>query len=352
MLVTFLVVGLLGSAAVAYVWVNYETQVRKVLGWELPNDYAGAGNGEEVVIVIQAGDIGGDVARTLEEAGVTMTFDAFYELLLSRPDVSFEPGNFTLQKEMSAQTALDALLDPASRITNRVTIPEGTSAPDALVLISQATEIPLEELQAAAADYVALGVPAAAPNIEGFLFPATYPLDPGQDARDILQIMVNEMLERLDALGVAEEDRLYVVTLASIVQREAGPNQADFPKIARVFVNRLETDGWLLQSDATVAYGTGRTHTVWTEPEERADASNPYNTYANPGLPIGPIGLPGEVALNAAIDPIEGPWFFFVPVNLKTGETVFSETASQHEAAADQLFAWCEASAENRSYCK
>lgn len=351
-LVTLLVLGLLGSVAVAYVWANYETQVRKVLGWELANDYAGAGNGEEVVVVIQSGDIGGDVARTLEEAGVTMTFDAFYDLLLSRPDISFVPGNFTLQKEMSAQSALDALLDPANRITNRVTIPEGTAAPDALVLISQATGIPLEELQAAAADYVALGVPADAPNIEGFLFPATYPLEPGQGAQEILQVMVTEMIDRLDALGVAPEDRLRVVTLASIVQREAGPNQDDFPKIARVFVNRLETDGWLLQSDATVAYGTGNLHTVWTSDAERADASNPYNTYANPGLPVGPIGLPGQVALDAAINPADGPWFFFVPVDLKSGETVFSETASEHEAAADRLRAWCKASAENQAYCK
>ena len=137
---------------------------------------------------------------------------------------------------------------------------------------------------------------------------------------------------------------------AALVQRESGPDAADMAKIARVFQNRLDR-GMLLQSDATVAYGTGNTHTVWTEPEERADASNPYNTYANPGMPIGPIGLPGLDAINSAISPAEGDWLYFVPINLKTGETVFSETAEQHEAAAAQLRAWCRESAENASYC-
>ena len=99
-------------------------------------------------------------------------------------------------------------------------------------------------------------------------------------------------------------------------------------------------------------YGTGRLDSVWTEPEERADASNLYNTYANPGLPIGPIGLPGDAAINAALHPTEGPWLLFVPINLATGETVFSETVEEHDAAVEQLHEWCEASAENATYCR
>jgi UPF0755 protein len=106
-----------------------------------------------------------------------------------------------------------------------------------------------------------------------------------------------------------------------------------------------------LESDATVAYGTGNTHTVWTTDAERADATNKWNTYANAGLPYGPIGNPGDAAISGAVAPADGPWLFFVPINLKTGETVFSETADQHLAAVEQLRAWCNASAENASYC-
>jgi len=346
-----IVLGLVGGGA-AYAWLNYETQVREFLGWQLPNDYEGAGNGEEAIVTIQSGDLGSDVANTLKDAGVTMTFDAFYDLLLAQPDnVNFLPGNYALQKQMSAQAALDALLDPANKVTSKLLITEGTTLPSALEIIAETTGIPLADVQAAVADPTVYGVPAGEPSLEGYLFPATYELDGSETAQDILQLMVDTMFQHLDDAGVAPENRHTVLTLASIIQREAGSNQDDFYKIARVFQNRLD-QGINLQSDATVAYGTGNLHTVWTTDDERADASNLYNTYANPGLPIGPIGLPGDLAIQAALNPADGPWLFFVPINLATGETVFSETAEEHEAAVDQLHAWCDESEENASYCE
>jgi UPF0755 protein len=343
----------LGSGAAAYVWLNYETKVRELLGWELPNDYAGTGNGTEVIVTIAANDIGEDVARVLHQEGVTMSFDAVYDYLLlpENAGIVFFPGSFRLQQQMSAEAAVAAVTDPANQIVNQVLITEGMSYPAALDQIAAATEIPLDELQAAAADYTSFGIPADAPNIEGWMFPATYTFDPGITAHDAIQTTVDKMFETLDALGVAPENRLNILKMASLVQRESGPNVEDMGKIARVFYNRLEQD-MLFQSDATVAYGTGNTHTVWTTPEERADPDNLYNTYFHKGLPYGPIGLPGEDAIRAAIAPTDGPWLFFVPINLATGETVFSETVDQHEAAAQQLYAWCRASEENASYCE
>ncbi len=161
------------------------------------------------------------------------------------------------------------------------------------------------------------------------MFPATYTFDPGVTAHDAIKVTVDKMFEVLDSLGVAPENRLNILKMAALVQRESGPNVEDMYKIARVFTNRLEI-GMLLESDATVAYGTGNTHTVWTTEEERQNPDNLYSTYFHPGLPYGPIGLPGEEAIKAAITPVDGPWLFFVPINLQTGETVFSETADQH----------------------
>ncbi|MEO8263243.1 MAG: endolytic transglycosylase MltG [Pseudolysinimonas sp.] len=333
-----------------FIWSNYEDKVREILGIEVPNDYAGTGNGVEAIVVIQAGDIGGDVAQELLKAGVTMTFDATYDFLLAHPDVSFQPGNYTLQQQMSAEAAVAALQDPANKILNSVTIPEGTAAVDIYALLASALDLPVEDFTTAAANYVAYGVPAEAPSIEGFLFPATYDFDPGTTADQALQRLVTESIARLDAAGVAPEARFNTVRLASIIQREAGQNVDDMAKIGRVFLNRID-QGMHLESDATVAYGTGNTHTVWTSDAERADASNPYNTYANPGYPIGPIGNPGDAAIDGAVNPAEGAWLFFVPINLKTGETVFSNTADEHEAAAAQLRAWCRESTENASYC-
>lgn len=347
------IVLLLGSAGAvaAYGWINYEEQIRDLLGIPLPTDYASTGNGEEVVVAIRDGDIGSDVAVTLHEAGVTMTYDAVYDYLVENPDVGFIPGNWRLQGEMSAESAVTALQDPANKVTDELLVTEGTVLPNALETIAATTGIPIEEVQAAADDVSSFGLPAEATSLEGFLFPATYELSGSESAHDILQLMVNEMLARLDEAGVPVEDRYRTIIMASIIQREAGSNIDDFYKVSRVFQNRID-QGINLQSDATVAYGTGRLDSVWTEPEERADPSNPYNTYANPGLPAGPIGLPGADAIDAALNPVDGPWLFFVPINLATGETVFSETADEHQAAVDQLFEWCEASDENATYCE
>jgi len=343
------ILGLLVGGGV-YVWNTFGDRIQAILGIAPPIDYSGEGNGEEVIVVIEPGDIGSDVARKLETAGVTMTFDAVYQLLLADASITFEPGNYRLQKEMSAAAAVAALQDPANRIINQVTIPEGVTAATAFELIAAATEIPLEELQAAAADVTQFGIPGGVPNIEGWLFPATYQFDPGTTATQAIQLLVDHMIQTLDAAGVAPEDRFRVLNMAALVQRESGPNVEDMAKIARVFQNRLDR-GMLLQSDATVHYGIGDTSSVWTSPEDRADASNPYNTYANPGLPIGPIGLPGADAVNAAVNPADGTWLYFVTVNLKTGETVFSNTLREHERAAQQLYDWCRASDENAAYC-
>ncbi|HWL02775.1 MAG TPA: endolytic transglycosylase MltG [Microbacteriaceae bacterium] len=343
-----------------------EEKVRELLGWEIPNDYEGTGNGQEAIVTILPGDFGDDVAIALQHAGVTKTFDAFHDLLLELAEAgeepAFLPGNYRLQQEMSAQSALDALLDPANRLANRVIIPEGSNLPDTLAILAGQTGLPLEEFTAAAADLGQYGLPAGAVSLEGYLFPASYDLDGTETAVALLQRLVAETFTRLDALGVAPENRNGFLTLASIVQKESGPNPEDPPKIARVFQNRID-QGIMLESDATTTYGTcvwgptqGRAApdtcgTVWLNQSDIDDTTNPYNTRALPGLPPGPIAMPGQAALEAVAHPADGPWLFFVAVNLATGETVFTETVEEHEAAVEQLYAWCEASDENASYC-
>jgi UPF0755 protein len=339
--VSLVVVLGLAAGGAAYVWANYEPQVRKLLGWELPPpDYVGEGTGEATIVIV-SGDTGVEVTNSLLDAGVIKDFDTFYTLLLAQdPPVEFFPGYYVLAEKMSSKAALAALQDPTSRVEQTALIPEGKSIDQVFEILSTATDIPVADFETAAKDPTSYGVPKEAPSLEGYLFPATYKFDPGIDARQVLTILVNRTFQALDAAGVAPEDRHRVLTLAALIQREAGRDTKDFYKVSRVFTNRLE-NGWHLQSDATVSYGTGRTHTVWTTSAERADASNKYNTYANPGLPIGPIGAAGDLAIDAALHPADGPWFFFVPVNLDTGETVFSVTQAQHEAAVRQLQEWC-----------
>lgn len=335
-LVVLLILGGLGGGAYAF----FQPQIAKIVTALSPvdNDYTGDGTGE-VMFTIKSGDTGDSIATNLHAAGVTKSYDAFYELLLRQhPQVEFQPGVFKLAKRMSAQSALIALQDPASRVENTAVIPEGTTEKDILKIVADSTKIPLADLQKASSTPAAYGLPPQAKSLEGFLFPATYTFGPSTTAKEAITTMVNRMFQALDDAGVAPADRWRTVLLASVVQREAGLKD-DYPKVARVFLNRL-AQGWKLESDATVTYGTGHTERAGTTDAERADASNPYNTYVHPGLPPAPISNPGDLAINAAVHPANGPWMFFVTWNLKTGETIFSTTLAEHEAAVEKWHQW------------
>jgi UPF0755 protein len=336
------IVAVLGSGATA-VYFAFQPQIKHVLGQDAPTDYTGQGTGK-VVITIANGQIGSDVAATLSKAGVTASTDAFYKLLLKQKSpVNFQPGSYSLKSHMSAQAALTALKDPKNKVFTRVSLPEGITVKGIIAklgALSDSTGVSTAQLEAAAADYTTYGLPTEAPSLEGYLFPATYSLDPGLTAHQIFQMMVNEMFKRLDADGVAVADRHRILTLAALTQKEGG-STADFLKVARVWDNRIAR-GMNLQSDATVAYGAGST-SIETTPAQRADKSNRYNTYANPGLPIGPISNPGDAAIKATLNPAEGTWLYFVVVNCSTGETAFSDTLAQQNAANAQLGAWLKA---------
>lgn len=307
-------------------------------------DYSGSGTGE-VIFMIHDGDTGSTISENLVDEGVTASYDAFYDLLLEQtPEPEFHPGAYLLAEEMSAQAALDALVDPANKLENTFVIQEGMWAKNALAEVALVTGIPIEQLQAAAANLPALGLPPEATSIEGFLFPATYTVEPGVTADAVVKMLVDRSFEALDAAGVAPQDRWRTVVKASLIEREAGLRD-DYYKVSRVIENRLNPelfDSGLLQFDSTVHYGVGDDSVVTTTDAQRADPANPYNTYVHPGLPPGPIGNPGDLAIDAALHPADGPWLYFVTVNLDTGETVFSSTIDEHDAAVERFLAWLE----------
>ena len=325
------------------VYNHYGPQIRGVLGIHDTVDYTGGGSGK-VVITIKDGQIGADVAKTLQASGVVKTSRVFYALLIKQtPPVAFHPGSYQLKSGMSAKSALTALEDPKNHVYTRIVLPEGVTLKSViarLAKVSQSTGVTEAQLKAAAADYTSYGLPAEAPSLEGYLFPATYSINPGQTAHQIFQTFVSTMFRHLDADGVALADRHKVLTLAALTQKEGG-SDADFLKVARVWDNRVAKK-MNLQSDATVSYGAG-TSSISTTAAQRADKSNKYNTYANPGPPIGPISNPGDAAIKATLQPAPGPWIYFVVVNCSTRETVFSTTLAEQNAANAQLGAWLKA---------
>jgi len=229
---------------------------------------------------------------------------------------------------MSGAAALDLLLDPKSRLVSKVTVPEGLTAAETLQRIADATKLPLDDFKAALANPAALGLPAYANGLpEGFLFPATYEVQPGDSAADILSGMVARTTQALDQLQIPEQQRLGVLTEASLVQAEASSTE-DMAKVARVLDNRLAAN-MPLQLDTTVNYANGKTG-LTTSAQDRANPS-PYNTYLHPGLPPGPIGNPGEDAIKAVLAPAAGDWLYFVVVDPDTGDTRFAVTAAEHQ---------------------
>jgi uncharacterized YceG family protein len=230
--------------------------------------------------------------------------------------------------QMSGQAALDHLLDPASRLLSRVTLPEGLTVERTLAKIAEETGRPVEEFQAAA-DPATLGLPAwANGTLEGLLFPATYDVEPDTAPADLLRQMVARAEQAFDELRIPEADRLTVLTKASLVQAEASSTE-DMAKVARVLENRL-ADGMPLQLDTTVNYANNKGG-LTTTAADRANPS-PYNTYVHAGLPPGAISNPGEEALRAVQAPAPGDWRFFVVVDPDTGDTRFAVTKAEHDA--------------------
>lgn len=304
-------------------------------------DYSGNGHGA-VTLVINQGDDGATIAQELVDLGVVKSYRSVYKMLVSRNQV-FYPGTYQLHLEMSSEAALNAIANPNNRISNRVTIKEGWRITKVLSELSSKTGIQLSQLQSAAADFSAIGVPTSEVSAEGWLFPATYEFDPGLTAVEVLKQMVQRMKVELERYGVQAKDAHKVLTLAALIQAEARLHP-DFYKVSRVFLNRIAS-GMRLQSDATVSYGVNG-KTVSTSAADRANP-NGYNTYLHDGLPIGPISAPGSLAIDAAIHPAEGKWLYFCAVNLKTGETVFSNTYAEHAVAVAKWRAWMK---ENPGY--
>ena len=343
------VILLLSGGGVWWVWSEYGERAINYFASEPAPDYEGGGAAPAIDVIVSPGDIGETVARKLADSGVTASFEAVYDLLLQDATITFQPGTYRLLTGMSAESALSALRDSDNRVQITFVIPEGVTMQRAIEIIAEQASLPLEELQEAVSEPALYGIDSATGSLEGYLFPATYSFEPGTTSGDIIARMVNEMKQRLAQAGVAESDWHRVLTMAGLVQREARMEE-DFYKAARVFYNRLDI-GMALQSDATVTYWTGLYDGAGTSDADRADDSNPYNTYVFPGLPPGPISLPGDIAIDAAVNPAVWDWLYFVSVDLRTGETVFSETYAQHLVAVDQWLSWCRESEENGAYC-
>jgi UPF0755 protein len=313
-----------------------------------PEDFAGPGAGR-VLFEVEQGDSATDMGRSLKDQGVVASVDAFINAANARSDqaAGIQVGYYELQREMKADDALSILVDPANLVRNPVTIPEGLRVVDVVDLLAEKTRFSKQQYNQVLKRPQALGLPPYADgNPEGYLFPATYEVPPTATPQSILKQMVDRWRQAADEAGLEEAAQRLgytpseLMTVASLVEAESGPKYA--PQVARVIYNRLESDATngLLQLDATVNYAHGRNLGARTTAQDR-EIDSPYNTYRVPGLPPGPIEAPGDAAIEAAANPAEGDWLYYVTVNLATGETKFAETLDEHNRNVEELNEYC-----------
>ena len=312
-------------------------------------DYKGNGEGE-VTVTIPEGASGLDIGDILQEKGVVASGKAFTNAVKNNPKGNtIQPGTYKLKKKMSANAALQALLDPETKGDHTLTVSAGHTKQIVKDRLKQVGNFSDEQIDAAFADTAGIDLPAeAGGNVEGWLAPGTYDVTEKATPKDLVKQMVSRTVTQLKDLKVPKEDYHAVLTKASIVEREVNDSRY-YGQVARVIENRLaqtsgETHG-LLQMDSTVQYGLGRFGGI-PNSTELADSNNAYNTYVHQGLPPGPIGSPSEEAIKAVLNPPAGSWLYFVTVNLETGETLFSSTSEEQKTNTKKLDEYCKKNEE------
>ena len=288
-----------------------------------PADYSGPGTGS-VTVQVNSGDTAFSLGPKLQSLGVVASARAF-ELAAEQTTSTtgtttgaapgLEAGFYKLHSHMQASLAWAALLNPKNRVQLTVTIVEGKRASQIALILAKATSIPASQFQAVINNPSQLGLPSYAHGkVEGYLFPATYTIEPNETATQILKAMVARYNVEAQAINLSSAANAVhlsaqqVIIEASLAQAEGG-SVSDYPKIARVISNRLKV-GMHLQFDSTVLYGLGKYAVSATIAETRTPG--PYNTYLNAGLPAGPICNPGNAAIQAVLHPASGNWLYFL----------------------------------------
>jgi UPF0755 protein len=282
------------------------------------------------------------VVDVLKEKGL-IEYEFLFRLFgkVSNAEHKIVAGTYELDTEMDYR-ALVANMSSSSSVRQvvEVTIPEGYNVDQIFELLEENGVSTVEKLQDMAANYAykwsfLQDIPLGDYHrLEGYLFPDTYQFYAGEDAKTVLNKLLNgfhsKMKSYYDQFTEDSEYSLHdIVIIASLIEKEASTND-DYSDIASVIYNRLEnpsaeTVGYL-QIDATLVYINGG-H-VPTEADKSIDS--PYNTYLYQGLPAGPISNPGMKSLYAAMNPNKTKYYYYV-LNPDTGAHEFSKTYSEHQ---------------------
>jgi UPF0755 protein len=320
-LLAAVVVALVATAAAA-AWVLTRSEQR-YRGYDAPEQFVEIPSGASPALI----------GRRLSEAGVVRDELSFrVALWRSGQARRLQAGEYRFDTAMSAREVVDRIARGEVYL-RPITFREGLT-------IRQMSEVFERAGFGTAEDFVTAAGQGAlvhdldpdAPDLEGYLFPSTYVLPRSATADQLVQRMVSafrsaltpNLVERAAERGLSVRK---LVTLASLVEKEtAKPHERT--TVSGVYTNRLRI-GMGLQCDPTVIYALERAGVYdgnLTRQNLRFDS--PYNTYRYAGLPPGPIAAPGRASLEAAANPADVPYFYFVSRN--DGSHVFSVTYKEH----------------------
>ena len=285
-------------------------------------DYAAGNAGAEVLISITNGESGSDIAKSLFDAGVVKSIDAFFRVAVGDQRATrIAPGDHLLDRNIPAKTALTQLLDN-KRIVGLIIVKDGARLIEIITALVAAGYKKDQVITALKKLELPLGVKPG--NPEGFLYPANYSFVKETQIEEVLQKMLETFSHNTAPINftsaVAGYTGYELLVIASLIQAEA--DAQDYGKVSRVIYNRLKI-GMPLQLDATVQYLLQRRGEITLAIKDTKIRSK-YNTYQNYGLPPAPIGSPTLAALEAALNPELGDWLYFITVKL--GDTRFTRS--------------------------
>ena len=298
--------------------------------------------GDVVDVTIPDGYGAGDIAQLLRQAGaITSTTDFLSAAQAVGATDQLKAGtyHFTAGTDLSSIVS-QLVAGPTDRGT-ALTIPEGLTVAQTAQRVQDTLGISTDTFmnQAKASNYVTdypFLANAYDDSLEGYLFPKTYNFPQGVQADTVIRTMLSQYQTEISKAGIdfanAKQgnvtlDQRQVIILASLIERETSV-ASERPMISSVIYNRLNSGSWPLQIDATIAYALGKTGLI-TEADISAAADSPYSTYANTGLPAGPICSPSIESIKAAAQPATTSYYYYVASDALDGTHVFCSTEAE-----------------------
>lgn len=318
-----------------------------------------SGNGNDdtsIRICIPDNSTGKENIEMLAEEGIIKDANiVYYYAKLTNITMDFKAGYYDVNKTMSVKELFEYISDGQNAVSNTVTITflEGDRIKEFAQDIANATTLEYDDIiaywqdedviRSYMSDYPFLTEDIFNEDVkyylEGYLSPDTYEFYYEATLDEITRKMLDQTLviynEYKDEFDESEYSISQIFTLASIIQRESGSKE-DMVDISSVFYNRLN-DGMQLQSSVTVCYALDiPIGGDWRSCEITQTRQDPYNTYQILGLPPGPIDNPSKNAIEAALNPSDTDYYFFVGDVCGSGETIFSKTYAEQLAVQEE----------------